>query len=219
MKLRKLEIVSNFAHFKKPFATKQQFTYSVPPISTVIGIMQNLFNEDINNFILGFTFKYSEIFKDIQRIYKEVNFNTRKDSERYNKNGIWTSDVCEIDYLVDSKLIIYTNIKDDLNINECLNLGKTDCLAKVLNDRVIELNKINGVGHNQWTESYVKGSGFPERIAVETKYNGKKGYYDIYTKLVKLNNDFCFDGYYDDEQEEMIYLWYYRKNGEISEFK
>ncbi|AKN31465.1 CRISPR-associated protein Cas5 [Clostridium carboxidivorans P7] len=216
MELRKIEIVSDFAHFKKPFATKQQFTYTIPPISTVIGIIQNLFHEGISDFVFGFTFKYDEIFKDIQKIYKEVNFNTRKERERYNKNGVWTSDVCEIHYLVNSKLVIYTDIEDELKINECLNLGKTDCLARILSDKVVELSRRYGVGYGQWTEPNVQGNGFPERIAVETKYNGKKGYYDIYTKLVKLNDEFSYEGYNDDE---MIYLWQYSKRGEISEFK
>ncbi|MBU3174307.1 CRISPR-associated protein Cas5 [Clostridium estertheticum] len=218
MEMRKIEIVADFAHFKKPFATKQQFTYDVPPISTVIGILQNLFNKDIKEFAFGYTFKHDGVYKDLQRIYKEVNINTQAPRARYNKDGMWTSDVCEIQYLINPKMTIYTNLHQELQINECLNLGKTDCLAKVKNE-IITMDKQEGLTFNQWTEINTPGDGFPERATIETKYNGAKGYYDIYTKLLKLNKEFQCEGYYDTDSEKMVYLWEYNKAGDIHEFK
>lgn len=217
MEIRKIKITADFAHFKKPFATKQQFTYDIPPISTVIGILQNLFNKEIKEFIFGYTFEGDGIYKDLQRIYKEINLKTKRFGERYN-NNTWNSDVCEVHYLINPTLVIYTNIQGEFQVNECLNLGKTDCLARLRSDKV-NLVKIKGIGYNQWTEANLEGDGFPERISIETKYNGTKGYYDIYTKLVKLNKEFEYDGYYDEESDKMIYLWKYNRVGDISEFK
>lgn len=215
MKLRKIEIISELAHFKKPYATKQQATYESPPVSAVVGMQKNLFNKTISNFIFGYTFEFDGIFKDLQRVYKEVNFNTKSENDRFSK-GIWTSDVCEIHYLVNPRLTIYTSIQDKMEINECLNLGKTDCLARVVKDEVIELRKQKNAGYNQWTETHDDGDGFPERIAVETKYNGSKGYYDIYTKLLKLNKEFTCEGYYDEQKQQIIYLWQYEKEGNVN---
>lgn len=214
MKMKKIEIVADFAHFKKPFATKQQFTYNVPPISTIIGILQNLFNTNIKDFAFGYTFEHNGVYKDLQRIYKEINIKTQAPGKRY-KNDIWKSDVCEIHYLINPRLVIYTDIQEKLQINECLNLGKTDCLAKVKNE-IVTLAKQKGTGYNQWTETNVNGDGFPERATIETKYNGTKGYYDIYTKLIKLNKEFENEGYYDEESEKIIYLWKYNKVGDIN---
>jgi CRISPR-associated protein Cas5t len=217
MKMRKIEIFADFAHFKKPFATKQQFTHDVPPISTTVGILQNLFSNDIKDFVFGYTFEHSGIYKDLQRIYKEINIKTQAQGKRY-KNDIWKSDVCEIHYLINPKLTIYTNIQEGLQINECLNLGKTDCLSRVKNE-IATLVKQEGTGYNQWTETRVTGDGFPERVTIETKYNGTKGYYDIYTKLIKLNKEFKYEGYYDEESEKMVYLWKHNEVGDINEFK
>lgn len=217
MRLRKIKIVADLAHFKKPFATKYHFTYEIPPISTVVGIIQNLFSENIDDFVFGCIFEQDGIFKDLQRIWKEVNLKTNFKGERY-KNDMWKSDVCEIDYLINPKLIIYTDIEEKINISECLNLGKTDCLAKVVSDEIIELECTEGNGYNQWTSIDVKGNNLPERISIETKYNSKKGYYDIYTKLIRLNSNFRIKGYYDEEEDQIIYLWKRKQVGEINEF-
>lgn len=212
MELTKIEIMSDKAHFKIPMGGKLQRTYQIPPVSTCIGIMQNLFNENIDNFIFGFTFSADEeIFKDIQKIYKEVNLNvkTATSSDRF------VTDVCEVHYLINPKLIIYTNLsKDQLQINDCLVLGKTDCLAKINSIKTIELINKSGYGHNQWTDINI-GQGKIERIATETKYNGSKGIYNIWTKLLRQNEEFEFDKYYDEEEKQNIYLWKYEGEGNI----
>lgn len=214
IKLTKIVIECEKAHFKIPMGSKVQRTYSIPPISTNIGIMQNLFNKDIDNFTCGFTFSANEeIFKDIQNIYKEVNLNVYTPAKRYDNNK-WTSDICEIHYLINPRLVIYTDLpKDQIKINDCLVLGKTDCLAKVISIKTVKLiNKI-GYGYNQWTDLNV-GQGTINRIATETKYNGEKGIYDIWTKLLRQNEEFEYDKYYDEEEEQNICLWKYNKESE-----
>lgn len=219
MKIRKIEINSDLAHFKKPFATKAQYTYKIPPISTVIGILKNLFSEDISNFVFGYTFNSGEkIFKDIHKIYKEVNFNVKLENDRYD-NGIWVSDIAEVHYLVDPTLIIYTNLRDKMLIHHPLNLGKTDCLARVLKDEYIDLIDIDGEGFEQFTTLDIEAVGQPINLSVETVYNGRKGYYDIFKKHVRLTESFKYDKYYDEEAKQNIFLWKYKQRGEMSEFR
>jgi len=220
MKLRKIHIVSDLAHFKKPFSTKTQETYSIPPVSTIIGIMKNLFDENINNYKVGYVFEADRnSFKDIQRIYKEINFNARSENDRYDtKSRKWVTDIAEIHYLVKPKLTIYTDIEDKMQINEPLNLGKTDCLARIVNDEWIDLQNISGEGFNQFTPLEI-GNGRPMRITTETKYNGTKGYYDIFRKEVRLSNNFKYDKNYDEDLEQNIFLWKYEGEGAISEYR
>lgn len=220
MKIRKIEIISDLAHFKKPYSTKTQNTYSIPPISTVLGIIKNLFGEDKLRFIFGYTFTANEnSFKDIQKIYKEVNFNAGKEKERFNKDGIWVSDIGEIHYLINPKLTIYISLKEKMIISEPLNLGKTDCLARVAHDQYICLEDIEGEGFNQFTPLEIEGIGKPMNLTIETLYNGNKGYYDIYKKHVRLNQSFKYNKHYDKDDNQNIFLWEYKGSGKIDEFR
>ncbi len=219
MKIRKIEIVSDLAHFKKPFATKIHYTYTIPPISTVIGIMQNLFNDEINNFIFGYLFEADpNIFKDINKVYKEVNFNIKNDADRYNSNGEWVSDIAEIHYLVNPKLTIYTSLTNKLEIREPLTLGKTDCLSRVVRDTWLDMKDIYSKGFNQFTALEV-GTGKPMRISTLTQYNESKGYYEIYKKQVRLSDSFKHNKNYDEEVDQCIFLWKYEGGGSISEYR
>lgn len=91
------------------------------------------------------------------------------DSDRFQ------TDVCPIEYLINPKLIIYTNIDKNIEFNEPLCLGKTNCLAKVLSLSEIEVNLIDkkAIGYNQYTDINI-GDGMIKRINTLTEYNEKK---------------------------------------------
>lgn len=215
--MKKITISADFAHFKVPYASKVQKTYPIPPISTVIGILKNIYNHDIDSFVFGYLFSSKNKFRDIQKIYKEINIQKKKESDRYDKaSNTWVSDVPIIEYLYDPKLIIYTDIKDEPNLSEIINLGKTDCLAKV-SIKDIKLYEKLGCVINQWT-SLKYGDGLIKRISVETVWNQEKGIYDIYTDMFRYNIEVEYPYNFDIEEEQNVFLWSYRKRGNISEY-
>nr|WP_038811155.1 CRISPR-associated protein Cas5 [Clostridioides difficile] len=212
MILNKIEIIGDMAHFKIPMHSKIQRTYEIPPISTVVGILKNIYGEDIDDFILGYVIYHNGTFKDLQTIYKEINPNvkTLTDNDRFQ------TDVCPIEYLINPKLIIYTNIDKNIEFNEPLCLGKTNCLAKVLSLSEIEVNLIDkkAIGYNQYTDINI-GDGMIKRINTLTEYNEKKGYYDIYSSMVRENDEFEYGKYYDEDEQQNIFLWNWKKGGVI----
>lgn len=213
MKMNKIIINSQFAHFKIPYGSKVQCTYKIPPISTVIGILKNIYGNEIDNFVFGYTLENNGVFIDIQKIYKEVNLNAMPSNKRFNDSGAWVSDVCSIEYLFEPKLIIYSNIENDTVMNDCMNLGKTDCLATIKSIESIELVDKIGQGYSQWTDINV-GYGVIYNITTETEYNIKRGIYNYYTKKLRLNDNFEYDKFYDEEENQNIYLWEYNKSRE-----
>ncbi|HFL2405919.1 TPA: CRISPR-associated protein Cas5 [Clostridioides difficile] len=212
MILNKIEIIGDIAHFKIPMHSKIQRTYEIPPISTIVGILKNIYGEEIDDFTLGYVIYHNGTFKDLQTIYKEINPNvkTLTDSDRFQ------TDVCPIEYLINPKLIIYTDINKNIEFNEPLCLGKTNCLAKVLSLSEIKVNLIDkeAVGYNQYTDINI-GGGMIKRINTLTEYNEKKGYYDIYSSMVRENNEFEYNKYYDEDEKQNIFLWNWKKGGVI----
>ncbi|MER0280148.1 CRISPR-associated protein Cas5 [Clostridioides difficile] len=212
MILNKIEIIGDIAHFKIPMHSKIQRTYEIPPISTIVGILKNIYGEEIDDFTLGYVIYHNGTFKDLQTIYKEINPNvkTLTDSDRFQ------TDVCPIEYLINPKLIIYTDINKNIEFNEPLCLGKTNCLAKVLSLSEIKINLIDkeAVGYNQYTDINI-GDGMIKRINTLTEYNEKKGYYDIYSSMVRENNEFEYNKYYDEDEKQNIFLWNWKKGGVI----
>lgn len=208
MILNKIEIIGDIAHFKIPMHSKIQRTYEIPPISTIVGILKNIYGEEIDDFTLGYVIYHNGTFKDLQTIYKEINPNvkTLTDSDRFQ------TDVCPIEYLINPKLIIYTDINKNIEFNEPLCLGKTNCLAKVLSLSEIKVNLIDkeAVGYNQYTDINI-GDGMIKRINTLTEYNEKKGYYDIYSSMVRENNEFEYNKYYDEDEKQNISLWNWKK--------
>ncbi|WP_195972540.1 CRISPR-associated protein Cas5 [Clostridium thermobutyricum] len=209
MDLFKIEIISDFAHFKIPLNSKKQRTYKIPPISTVIGILENIYSnrhEVIQEeFILGYEFEYDKVYTDIQRIYKEVNLKEKTYASSYNSEGYQVSDACEIEYLYNPKLIIYTDINKDFICNQVLNLGKTDCLAKISKVDTVKLeisDTCKFVGKNQYTPLSI-GNGVIKKISYLTKFN-KYGFYDIETINVRENKEF-YSKYAINEKG--IFLW------------
>ncbi|GAA0785513.1 CRISPR-associated protein Cas5 [Hathewaya limosa] len=213
MNFIKIPIISNLAHFHIPYSFKNQRTFNIPPPSTIVGILKILYNEDIDNFVFGYTIEYDGIFKDLTKTYKEVNRNTN--NIEYMKTGIQKSDICCVEYLIEPKINIYTNIKEELRINKPLNLGKTDCLARVLLNQKQEINLINkeGQGYNQWTDLNV-GYGQIKRITTETIFNRETDCYEQNYKLLRENEVFDYDKFYDEELGQNIFLWSFNKKRE-----
>lgn len=195
MKYKKLLLTGNFAHFKIPYGSKNQKTYPIPPISTVVGILKNIYGDKIDYFDFGFTFKSNGIFTDVQTTYKEAALGKKR-----------TCDICYVEYLTEPILVIYTNISDEFQLNDVLNLGKTNCLAhlKIITEK---LEVGTGKGFNQWTPLSV-GNGVICRIATSTKYNSAKGFYDIKTGLFRLNTRFTNISY--RSKYGNIQIWQYR---------
>ena len=204
MIFKKLVIIGELAHFKNSVNGKNQNTFKVPPVSTIVGILKNIYGKDIQDFIFGYTTEYKTTFKDITTIYKETI--EEKKGKRFE------SDICRIEYLIDPIITIYTNLNNEIQMSEILNLGKTNCLAKCLFRKSNIILKSN-IGYNQWTSSNV-GSGIITRINLETIFNERKGYYDYITKLCRLNEQFNTN-YCDNDTEEGLFLWNYKKEGEI----
>lgn len=202
-------ITANLAHFKNDRNGKNQNTYRVPPLSTVVGILKNIYGEDISDFVFGYTCSYDGTFTDVTRVYKEINPRAREltDADRFNK------DICFIEYLVNPMIKIYTTIDKEVELTKTLNLGKTNCLAKRSFHKGVKIKKQNSIGYNQWTDLKT-GEGEIKRINKETKYNETKGIYDYYTILARLNDEFESE-YTIEETNEGIYLWKYKKVGEI----
>lgn len=218
MKLTRIPIESDLARFHIPYSFKNQRTFNIPPPSTIVGILKILYNEDIDNFVFGYIIEHKGIFKDLTKTYK-VKAEKIKEEKiktiKYAKTKIDKSDVCCVEYLIEPKLYIYTNIKEELKINKPLNLGKTDCLARVLLNQKEEINLINkeGQGYNQWTDLNT-GYGQIKRITTETTFNIETDCYEQNYKLLRENEAFDYDKFYDEELEQNIFLWKFNKERE-----
>lgn len=203
--MKKLIITGTEAHFKIPMRSKFQNTYKIPPISTIVGMLKNIYGEDINDFQIGYFIEYEGINKEINTIYKE--FNIRKESATSKER--FKSDTIYVENLYNVRLVIYHNIEKEIKFNNPLCLGKANYLANVI-FKDVEFNDKQGYGAMQYTPKNV-GQGMLTRINTITKYNESKGYYEYKTELVRENlNEFELDGNYDEEENMNIYMWHWR---------
>lgn len=207
--MKRIEIVGEQAHFKIPNSSKIQRTYDIPPISTVIGMLQNIYNENINNFIVGYFIDYKVKEYEIVKIYKEINPNVRKLTD----NDRFTSDIVKVENLNTVRLVIYTNLQEEMNLKIPLVFGKANYLAKIKEISDIELLSKEAYGYNQYTDISI-GEGVIKRINTLTKYNEMKGRYDYKSILVRENTEFKYNNYYDSDEEQCIFLWKF-KDGEV----
>lgn len=202
MRFHKLIITGNEAHFKIPMRSKFQNTYKIPPISTVVGMLQNIYGKDINDFELGYFIEYEGVGKEIINIYKEVNSRqkTLTCSDRFTKDIIYVENLYKV------RLVIYHNIEKEIEFKEPLTLGKANYLANVKFEEIDLTNKL-GLGYNQYTPKDI-GYGMLTRINTVTKYNELKGYYEYETELVRENlEEFELDDNYDETEDMNIYVW------------
>lgn len=207
--MHRIKITGILAHFKIPGYSKTQRTYEIPPIATVVGILKNIFGEDIDDFLLGYTIKYKSKYKDYCKIYKEFNMiaKTYTDKERFRQDTFIN------EYLYDVELVIYTDIEKEIVLEEPLVLGKANCLAS-LNIENVTLKNRPGKGHNQYTDINT-GLGIIKRINTVTMYNKYKDMYDFKMALVRENEEFSYDKNYDEDYDENIFIWHW-KGGEIN---
>lgn len=210
MNLNRITIKGDLAHFKIPAYSKIQQTYSIPPISTVVGILQNIYGKEINDFVLGYIIKYKRKHRDLMTIYKEFNLSEKRhtDKERF------MTDTCIVEYLCDVELVIYTSVNQKILLEDTLVFGKTNCLANIKEIKEVELKDIEGYGYNQYTDKSI-GEGQIRRINTITKYNENTDMYDIKTCVVKENIEFEYNKNYDLEYEQNVYLWHW-KDGDIN---
>lgn len=210
MKLTRITIKGDLAHFKIPAYAKIQRTYTIPPISTIIGILQNIYNKDISNFTFGYTIEYQQKHRDLMTIYKEFNMMEKSFTDRAR----FMKDTCIVEYLTDVSLTIYTDINEDIELKDVLTLGKTNCLASIKEIKEVELIDFKGCGYNQYTSKNI-GNGQIRRINTLTKYNEYTDMYDIYTDIFRENIEFEYDKNYDKELEQNIFLFKYKDEGVI----
>lgn len=207
----KFTIVSDMAHFKNSRSAVLQQTYKIPPISTVIGILKNIYGEDIENFIFGYNFTYSSSQYEISTLYKEINLNVKTDTDKDR----FVTTPCQIEYLINPKLeIVVIGLQKDYIMEHILNMGKTNCLSK-LKSETIDINNESITQYNVLTD-FKDGNGIIERQNIETKYNESKGYFDYYTRLIRINDEYECNYSYD---EQGLYLWKYNKVGEVECYK
>ena len=208
MRVKKLIITGNEAHFKIPMRSKFQNTYKIPPISTVVGMLKTIYNEDINDFKVGYFIEYEGINKEINTIYKDVNLNERSLNDRGKIDTMY------VENLYNVRLIIYHNINSEITLNEPLVLGKTNYLANIKFE-VVDLKNKEGYGYMQYTPIDI-GNGIIQRINTETKYNPLKGYYEYKTELTRENLEgFKLKNNYDETENMNIYMWKWR-DGDVS---
>lgn len=213
MKATKITITSDRGHFKKYRSAGLQQTYRIPPASSVIGLLKNIYGEDIENFIFGYNITFGGTEYEVTTIHKEVNVEVLNNSNI--KEELGKSNPCNIEYLIKPNLeIIVLNINKDIEMKNVLNMGKTNCLAKAVFDEV-EIKNEKAIQENVLTD-FKDGYGVVERMNAETKYNIEKGCYDYFTKLFRLNNEYECEYTYE---EKGVYLWEYKKAGEIQCYK
>lgn len=210
--MKKIVIVGDRAHFKIPNSSKSQLTFDIPPISTVVGILQNIFGTTINNFMFGYKLEYKSKEREVLTIYKEVNSNdgVRKltDGDRFTK------DIIYVENLIDVRLVIYTDIENEIEFKEPIVLGKAGYLGKLTIEHNYKLVDKQGNAYNQYTPLDL-GSGRVRRINTLTQYNPQKGYYDYWTMLVRENKELAYDKFFDEDEGENIVMWKW-KDGEAS---
>lgn len=211
MKIKKLNIKGTFAHFKIPAYSKYQRTYEIPPISTIVGILKNIYGEDISDFTLGYTINYKSKSMDVMKIYKELDLSEKTPTDKKR----FTSDLCFVEYLYDVELFIYTDINKEIELKDTLVLGKTNCLGTLCSVEEVELIQKEGYGFNQYTSKDI-GNGQIRRINTLTTFNPNTDMYDIQSATVRENKEFEYDCNYDSDLGQNIYLWNWN-GGEIYE--
>ena len=167
MKVKRVIIEGIMAHFGYGMSGKTQKTYEIPNPSTIVGIIENLYDLDKCNskFNFGYFIEYSGKHEDFMSIKKHT-------SDRKIKN-----DNVYYEYLNDVRLVIYTDIEKDLVIREVLRLGCAKCLGTLKEEKTIELKEGNGYTYNQLAK-IGEGDGKIRTCNTLTYFDEEKGYFE-----------------------------------------
>lgn len=203
MKAIKHTITGDMAHFKRFRSPLVQQSYKTIPISTVIGILKNIYGEDIKNFIFGYNFSYVSSEFEVETIWKRTNVLAKIETP--------TQYPSQIEYLINPVLEILTiGLNDPIQLQSNLNFGKTTCLAEikfseceVIKEQCLSKNIITLLND---------GDGIIERQNIETYYDESIGVFRQITKPVRINQEFACDYTYDGKG---IYLMKYKGVGDI----
>lgn len=212
MRVKKIRITSQTAHFGEFLGCDDRRTNDIPPPSTVIGILRVLFGEYIDNFAFGYTFTSQAKFKDDITLYKHSN-----QGFALNKNKEMTTNCNFREYLFENELTIYTDIEEGLLMSYALCLGKSGNIARVhLPIKEVDLISKDGKGFNQFTPIKI-GQGAINPTTMVTNFNDKLCAYDQQTKHLRKNTTFNYNKNHDTESNQNIFLWKI-ENGEVKEY-
>lgn len=206
MQLKKFKITSHTGHFGKFLGYDDRFTYPVPPPSTIIGILQTLYNRQIDNFKFGYLFKSDLIFKDDMTIIAR------------SRDGNVTKKIHApyfIEYHFNCELIIYTDLDEELLMKYILCMGRAGNVARLhLPIQEVELLDKKWQGFNQFTNMDI-GEGRIEPMNLKSEFNTQLDSYDHQVGKLRFNKVFNYDKFYDEEEKQNIYMWQ-MKNGKVS---
>lgn len=207
MKATKHTITSDMAHFKRFRSPLKQQSYKIPPISTVIGILKNIYGENIKDFVFGYNFSYDSSEYEIETIWKRSNINVQSE--------VPTKFPSHIEFLINPKLEILTiGLNSQIEFINNLNLGKTTCMAEV------EFSNCDIVCQTSKSKNVITlledGEGVIERQNIETYYDKTIGAFKQITKPIRINNEINCKYSYDGKG---IYLMKYKGVGDIECYK
>lgn len=211
MKLNKLTITSKTGHFGKFLGYDNRYTYNSPPPSTIIGMLQTIYDRKIDNFIFGYLFESDTKFKDTITIHK------RSNEGRFIKNKEYQSDAKFIEMHYNCKLKIYTSITQNIKMNYMLCMGKAENIARLhFPIQKVKLVNKKGQGFNQYTTKDI-GTGNIKSYNMKSYYVPKFNSYDHQVELLRFNKVFDYNKNYDEEEQQNIFLWEI-KDGKVKAF-
>ena len=200
--MKRITIKSNLAHFKVPLTSKKMTCYPVPPPSTVLGMLKVIYGrEDINNFSFGYTIEHKGKHTDVMTLHK------------VGKN---ITDCVMVEYLINPTLTIYTDITEDEKIKYCLTMGRSNCLAKIIDIAEVELQDIEGTIKNQWLAPTVKGlTGKIQTVTTNTLYRKDLNRHENDVLPLRLITEGTYQKNHDAEREQNIYMFKFNDRLEV----
>lgn len=206
VKINKLIMTSKTGHFGTFLGYDDRYTYPAPPVSTIIGILQTIYNREIDNFKFGYLFESDLIFKDDMTIHKKG----------LKVNRVAT-DIRSIELHYNCKLTIYTDITDEISMDYILSMGRAGNIARLhLPVKQVEFKSKQGQGFNQFTTKDL-GEGRIKSMNLKSEYNKRLDSYDHQVGLLRFNQIFNYDRYYDEEEKQNVFMWEMR-SGKVGIF-
>ncbi|MEG2618917.1 MAG: CRISPR-associated protein Cas5 [Bacilli bacterium] len=211
--MKRIIIENNMAHFGEGFSGKTQKTLIIPNPSSIVGILENLYDIDKLNlqFNFGYFIEYSGKHFDFMSVKKDTHVNGTKKIRGELSKG--KRDNMYFEYLNDVKLVIYTDIDKDLIIKEPLRLGSIKCLSTLTDYKDVELVEHKGYTYNQLAKVGY-GDGIVRPSSTVTWFDDKKGYFDYIIQDFQECIEILNNENYDEDLDVCINLFEYN-NGKI----